>query len=95
MSRRRKSSSVPDFTGVPSSFLTLHVLLRDAHSKELPLQETTQGKVAFSVTLSKSEIENILKRNEGVNKIHDEKAAVNYFTFDEDQWVSYDDNVTF
>ena len=27
--------------------------------------------------------------------IHDEKAAVKYFTFDNDQWVSYDDEQTF
>lgn len=30
-----------------------------------------------------------------INKIHDKEAAVNYFTFDKDQWVSYDDATTF
>lgn len=27
--------------------------------------------------------------------MHDQEAAVNYFTFDKDQWVSYDDKKTF
>ncbi|KAH6871039.1 hypothetical protein B0T10DRAFT_417778 [Thelonectria olida] len=40
------------------------------------------------------EIQDILK-NEKVKKVHDKEAAVNYITFDDDQWVSYDDNTTF
>ncbi|KAJ5964997.1 uncharacterized protein N7479_004873 [Penicillium vulpinum] len=30
-----------------------------------------------------------------ISPIHDEKAAVNYFTFNDDQWISYDDKTTF
>lgn len=30
-----------------------------------------------------------------ITPIHDKKDAVNYFTFDDDQWVSYDDETTF
>ena len=33
-----------------------------------------------------------LKR--AIQPIHDKTAAVNYFTFDNDQWISYDDNTT-
>ncbi|KAH9999574.1 hypothetical protein F4779DRAFT_635983 [Xylariaceae sp. FL0662B] len=38
---------------------------------------------------------NTLDRRSGVNVHHDEKAAVKYFSFDSDQWVSYDDSETF
>lgn len=31
----------------------------------------------------------------GITPTHDTVAAVNYFTFDKNQWVSYDDAVTF
>lgn len=31
----------------------------------------------------------------GAKPVHDEQAAVNYLVFDEDQWISYDDEVTF
>lgn len=41
------------------------------------------------------EIQDILKQNKGIQTVHDEEAAVNYFTFDKDQWVSYDDKKTF
>ncbi|KAJ4003710.1 hypothetical protein NW766_012161 [Fusarium irregulare] len=40
------------------------------------------------------EIQDILKKHK-VNKIHDKEAAVNYFSYNKDQWISYDDKVTF
>ncbi|KAF4332668.1 bacteriodes thetaiotaomicron symbiotic chitinase [Fusarium beomiforme] len=40
------------------------------------------------------EIQDILKKHK-VSKIHDKEAAVNYFSYNRDQWVSYDDKVTF
>ncbi|KAI7026582.1 glycoside hydrolase family 18 protein, partial [Hortaea werneckii] len=39
------------------------------------------------------EIREVLKS--GAKPIHDEDAAVNYLVFDSDQWISYDDDVTF
>lgn len=30
-----------------------------------------------------------------ITSIHDKTDAVNYFTFDDNQWVSYDDEITF
>jgi GH18 family chitinase len=41
------------------------------------------------------EIQDILKSRDNIDKIHDKEAAVKYFTFDDDQWVSYDDAETF
>ncbi|KAF2723824.1 glycoside hydrolase family 18 protein [Polychaeton citri CBS 116435] len=41
------------------------------------------------------EIQDILKNGKGIQKIHDAEAAVNYFTYDDNQWVSYDDATTF
>ena len=35
------------------------------------------------------------KRDNSIKPTHDASGAVNYFTFDKDQWVSYDDAVTF
>lgn len=40
------------------------------------------------------EIKDIMK-SRNITQIHDKDAAVNYFTFDKDQWVSYDDAKTF
>ncbi|KAI7201665.1 glycoside hydrolase family 18 protein [Hortaea werneckii] len=39
------------------------------------------------------EIQEVLKN--GAKQIHDEDAAVNYLVFDSNQWISYDDKVTF
>ncbi|KAF4988149.1 hypothetical protein FGRMN_9938 [Fusarium graminum] len=41
------------------------------------------------------EIKNILKKDSKIETIHDKTAAVNYFKFDKDQWVSYGDKRTF
>lgn len=41
------------------------------------------------------EIQALLKQNLGLKPIHNESAAVNYFVFDNNQWVSYDDEKTF
>ena len=38
---------------------------------------------------------NSLKRANSIEPTHDETGAVNYLTFDSNQWVSYDDAVTF
>ncbi|KAJ5426042.1 hypothetical protein N7465_001112 [Penicillium sp. CMV-2018d] len=35
------------------------------------------------------------KKRAKITPTHDKEAAVNYFTFDDDQWVSYDDKTTF
>jgi len=39
------------------------------------------------------EIQEILKQ--GAKPVHDTEAAVNYLVFDNDQWISFDDKVTF
>lgn len=46
------------------------------------------------------EVHELLKQYNGqkraaISPVHDEAAAVKYFTFDKDQWVSYDDEDTF
>ncbi|KAG6197388.1 hypothetical protein E4U50_007948 [Claviceps purpurea] len=41
------------------------------------------------------EVQEILKKNPSIKIIHDKQAAVKYFTFDKDQWVSFDDQDTF
>lgn len=47
-------------------------------------------------TLSFSEIEAILKdKSRDATQTYDETAAVQIVTFDENQWVSYDDWVSF
>ncbi|KAJ5400883.1 hypothetical protein N7465_011372 [Penicillium sp. CMV-2018d] len=45
-------------------------------------------------TLAYFEIQNIIK-DQKPKIIHDKKAAVNYIVFDDDQWVSFDNNETF
>ncbi|KAJ5121563.1 CAZyme family GH18 [Penicillium bovifimosum] len=35
------------------------------------------------------------KKRATITPVHDKEAAVNYSTFDDDQWVSYDDKTTF
>ncbi|KAI2696119.1 CAZyme family GH18 [Penicillium roqueforti] len=35
------------------------------------------------------------KKRATISPVHDKEAAVNYFTFDDNQWVSYDDKTTF
>lgn len=48
------------------------------------------------LTSSRStEIQQILKEGKNIEKVHDKEAAVKYFKFDKDQWVSYDDAETF
>lgn len=42
-----------------------------------------------------AEIQDILKKDKSIKKVYDKEAAVNYFKFDKDQWVSYDDKKTF
>lgn len=41
------------------------------------------------------EIMAALKADKSIKPTHDSTAAVNYFTFDKDQWISYDDAKTF
>ncbi|KAG6238482.1 hypothetical protein E4U25_001673 [Claviceps purpurea] len=41
------------------------------------------------------EVQEILKKNPGISIMHDKQAAVKYFTFDKNQWISYDDKDTF
>ncbi|KAM7215378.1 hypothetical protein V8F06_009239 [Rhypophila decipiens] len=41
------------------------------------------------------EVQDILKQNPNIKVIHDKESAVKYFTFDTNQWISYDDKDTF
>ncbi|KAJ5551531.1 hypothetical protein N7461_006229, partial [Penicillium sp. DV-2018c] len=41
------------------------------------------------------EIQEILRNDDSIKKVYDKETAVNYFVFDDDQWVSYDDKKTF
>jgi chitinase len=41
------------------------------------------------------EIMDALKADQSIKPTHDSEAAVNYFKFDNDQWISYDDEKTF
>ncbi|KAG5951737.1 hypothetical protein E4U53_002386 [Claviceps sorghi] len=41
------------------------------------------------------EVQDILKKNSNIQVFHDKEAAVKYFTFDKNQWISYDDKDTF
>lgn len=40
------------------------------------------------------EVQDILKKNPNIKVIHDKESAVKYFTFDTNQWISYDDKDT-
>nr|KAI0406599.1 hypothetical protein F4802DRAFT_556676 [Xylaria palmicola] len=50
---------------------------------------------ATSGFLSYYEIQDILKKKSGVKVNHDKEAAVKYFSWDNDQWISFDDADTF
>ena len=50
---------------------------------------------ATSGILEYYEIMALLKQHPTLKPVHDQTAAVNYLTFDSNQWVSYDDAVTF
>ncbi|KAI1840789.1 hypothetical protein JX266_012996 [Neoarthrinium moseri] len=50
---------------------------------------------ATSGYLAYYEIQDILNENPDIKVIHDEDAAVKYFTWGDDQWISYDDADTF
>lgn len=54
----------------------------------------TGGMLAYYEIMSLLQGPSSKKRASG-NKVHDKEAAVNYFTFNDDQWVSYDDKTTF
>lgn len=41
------------------------------------------------------EVQQILQQNPGITPIWDKTAAVKYFSWDNDQWISYDDADTF
>lgn len=41
------------------------------------------------------EVQDILKKNPNINIIHDKESAVKFFTFDKNQWISFDDKDTF
>ncbi|KAF3172085.1 hypothetical protein TWF106_000530 [Orbilia oligospora] len=48
-----------------------------------------------SGVLSWAEISELLKAGAATTEVYDEKKAVKYMTYDEDSWVSYDDDQTF
>ncbi|EFX06695.1 chitinase [Grosmannia clavigera kw1407] len=50
---------------------------------------------ATSGYLAYYEIEEVLKSNSGVDVIWDKDAAAKYFTWDTNQWISYEDSDTF
>ncbi|KAE8140397.1 glycosyl hydrolases family 18-domain-containing protein [Aspergillus pseudotamarii] len=41
------------------------------------------------------EIQDLLDKNPHITPVHDKDAAVLHFTYDKDQWISYDDKTTF
>ncbi|OAA67644.1 symbiotic chitinase [Cordyceps fumosorosea ARSEF 2679] len=41
------------------------------------------------------EVQDILKKNPDIEVVHDKEAAVKYMTWDQDQWISFDDADTF
>lgn len=41
------------------------------------------------------EIQDILKDDSSIDVIYDKEAAVNYFSFGKNQWVSFDDRKSF
>lgn len=41
------------------------------------------------------EVENILLTNPDISPVYDKEAAAKYFSWDTDQWISYDDAETF
>lgn len=41
------------------------------------------------------EVADILQKNPSISPMHDEDAAVLYFSWDDDQWISYDNETTF
>ncbi|KAE8308047.1 glycoside hydrolase [Aspergillus transmontanensis] len=41
------------------------------------------------------EIQDLLDKNPHITPVHDKEAAVLHFTYDKDQWISYDDKTTF
>lgn len=45
--------------------------------------------------LAHYEIQDILERNPDIEVQYDEEAAVKYFSWDNDQWISFDDKTTF
>lgn len=47
--------------------------------------------------LAHYEIQDILEKNKkrGVTPVYDKEAAVKYVSWDDDQWISYDDEETF
>lgn len=49
----------------------------------------------FGTDLAYYEVQEILKKNPSIKIMHDKQAAVKYFTFDKNQWISYDDKDTF
>lgn len=54
------------------------------------------GKIANSdLDLAYYEIQDILSKNPDIKVIHDQDAAVKYFSWDSNQWISYDDMDTF
>lgn len=50
---------------------------------------------ATSGYLAHYEIQDILNKNPSIEVHHDEEAAVKYFSWDTNQWISYDDSTTF
>ncbi|UDD56741.1 hypothetical protein AFCA_013302 [Aspergillus flavus] len=41
------------------------------------------------------EIQDLLDKNPQITPVHDKVAAFLHFTYDKDQWISYDDKTTF
>lgn len=50
---------------------------------------------ATSGYLAYYEIQDIIQKNPSAELIHDEEAAVKYLTWDNNQWISFDDADTF
>ncbi|RAH72534.1 glycoside hydrolase family 18 protein [Aspergillus aculeatinus CBS 121060] len=55
----------------------------------------TGGMLAYYEIMSMLQGTSASPKRATISPTHDKKAAVNYFTFNDNQWVSYDDHITF
>jgi hypothetical protein len=103
----RKLSSEWGFTAAHSRYLICNAQTQDAPFQKLVILARVLILLEFSPTkvrvtnycqntLSdfKTEIMEVISDGDGI-PYWDEVAAVNYMVYDDDQWISYDDNNTF
>lgn len=76
----------PGLAAVSLQFLTDLMMLREQKYTDFNLAD-----------LAHYEIQDIISKNKkrGLTPVYDKEAAVKYMTWDDDQWISYDDADTF